>query len=254
LKQHENKLIIYCLKENKEIKPIKPMSCAIYIVNYKDDIRRERMIQRVKTIGLNAHFVDPVSTNDPRIKDQPITDFEKRNWSIFFQHVDSMRHFFENTTYDYCIICEDDVLFSRKLKDQIPEIINLYDKSGLDILLLSYLWPYDVAEDHYFPVLQRTNEWKIQGYPDDLWGAHMYFMSRAHAKTLSTLYTAEYALSETLDGRPFCTDWQFTKYGKRGLLVPMVGLEEGDVKTDHQGQIDFHRSVFNFHYKEDRFV
>ena len=230
------------------------MSCAIYIVNFKDDERRQRMIQRVKSIGLNAHFVDPVSTNDHRIRDQPITDFEKRNWSIFFQHVDSMRHFFENTTYDYCIVCEDDVLFSRQLKKHLPEIIDLYDKSGLDILLLSYLWPYDVAEDHYFPVLQKTNDWKVQGYPDDLWGAHMYFMSRAHAKTLSNRYTAEYALAETTAGRPFCTDWQFTKFGQRGLLVPMVGLEEGDVKTDHQGQIDFHRSVYNFHYKEDLFV
>jgi hypothetical protein len=82
----------------------------------------------------------------------------------------------------------------------------------------------------------------------------MYFMSRAHAKVLVNRYTPEYALAETQAGRPFCTDWQFTKYGKRGLLVPMVGLEEGEVKTDHQGQIDFHRSVFRYHYREERFV
>jgi len=34
----------------------------------------------------------------------------------------------------------------------------------------------------------------------------------------------------------------------------MLGLEEGEVKTDHQGQIDFHRSVFNYHYREDKYV
>jgi hypothetical protein len=119
---------------------------------------------------------------------------------------------------------------------------------------LSYLWPYDVAEDNFFPVIQRNENWKIQGYPDDLWGAHMYFMSRAHAKTLSERYTAEYALSDTQSGRFFTTDWQITKYGKRGLLVPLVGIEEGEVKTDHQGQSDFHRAVFNYHYREDRFV
>jgi len=229
-------------------------SCGIYIVNYKDEERRERMSQRVKSVGLDAHFVPGVTIDDPRVGPQPITTFEKRNWSIFFQHVDCMRAFYETTTYDYCIICEDDVVLSRKLKDEIPQIIDLYDKSGLDILLLSYLWPYDVAEDHYFPVLQRTDEWKIQGYPDDLWGAHMYFMSRTHAKILIDRYTPEYALAEQLAGRPFCTDWQFTKYGKRGLLVPMVGLEEGEVKTDHQGQIDFHRSVFQYHYRADKFI
>lgn len=230
------------------------MSCAIYVVNYKDDNRRQRMTQRVKAIGLDAHFVPPVSAEDPRVRDQPITDFEKRSWATLFQHADSMRHFVENTTYDYCIICEDDILFSRELRDKIPQIINLYDQTGLDILLLSYLWPYDVAEDHYFPVIHRTPEWKIQGYPDDLWGAHMYFMSRAHAKILVDRYTPEYALAESQAGRPFCTDWQFTKYGKRGLLVPMVGLEEGEVKTDHQGQIDFHRSVFRYHYREDKYI
>ena len=59
------------------------MSCAIYVVNYKDDSRRKKMVDRVKAVGLDAHFVNPVSTDDPRIGPQPITDFEKRNWSIF---------------------------------------------------------------------------------------------------------------------------------------------------------------------------
>jgi len=230
------------------------MSCAIYIVNYKDEERRRKMSQRIKSIGLDAHFIAPVSNTDPRICNQPISDFEKRSWSAFFQHVDCMRDFLENTTYDYCIVCEDDILLSRTLRDQIPQIIDLYDTSELDILLLSYLWPFDVAEDLYFPVLQRTSEWKLQGYPDDLWGAHMYFFSKKHAKTMVERYTPEFALSEKQQGRPFCTDWQFTKFGKRALLVPMVGLEEGEVKTDHQGQIDFHRTVFRHHYREELFV
>jgi hypothetical protein len=140
------------------------------------------------------------------------------------------------------------------LKKEIPEIINMYDSCKLDILLLSYLWPYDIPENDYFPILQRSGDFKVQGYPDDLWGAHMYFMSRSHSKILIERYTSDYALTETLAERPFCSDWQFTKFGERGLIVPMVGLEEGIVKTDHQGQVDFHHSVFNFHYKEDKFV
>lgn len=231
-------------------------SCAIYVVNYKDDVRREKMTQRVKSIGMDAHFVDPVSTKDPRIADKPISDFEKRNWSIFFQHVDCMKQFYENTTYDYCIICEDDVLLSRTLKTEIPEIIHLYDKTELDILLLSYLWPYEVPENNYFPVLYKDtgSKFQIQGYPEDLWGAHMYFMSRTHAKTLVERYTPEYALLQKEQDIPFCTDWQFTKFGKRGLLNPLVGVEEGEVKTDHQGQIDFHRACFEYNYKPDKFL
>jgi len=216
------------------------------------------MSQRIKAVGLDAHYVDPVSTEDPRIRDQPITEFEKRNWSILFQHVDCMRDFYDKTTFDYCIICEDDVVLSKSLKEEIPIAIRLYEESDRDILLLSYLWPYHVAEDGYFPVLKRietpNGEYKIQDYPVDLWGAHMYMISRAHAKVLIDRYTPEYGLSETQEGRPFCTDWQFTKYGKKGLIVPMMGLEEGEVKTDHQGQIDFHRAVFQFHYSEEKYV
>jgi hypothetical protein len=234
------------------------MSCAIYVVNYKDDERRNRMIHRIKTVGLEAHFVDPVSTQDPRIRDQPITDFEKRNWSIFFQHVDCMRDFYEKTTYDYCIVCEDDVVLSRTLKDEIPIAIQMYKDSQLDMMLLSYLWPFDMVENGWFPIRNRstfgTNEYRIHSYPEDLWGAHMYMFSREHAKRMIDRYTAEYALTETQAEHPFCTDWQFTKFGNRGLITPMLGLEEGEVKTDHQGQIDFHRSVFNFHYREDKYV
>ena len=232
------------------------MSTAFFVVNYKDDERRNKMIHRVKTVGMDAHFVNPVSTDDLRVKDQPISDFEKRSWSIFFQHVDCMRNFYENTTYDYCIIAEDDVMISNKLKEQLPIIIDLYEKAELDIMLLGYLWTYNVPEnDVYFPLLHTSidGDYRVNGYPIDLWGAHMYFMSRRHAKTLIDMYTPEYAIQQTPE-KPFCTDWQFTKFGKRGLIVPMMGVEEGDVKTDHQGQIDFHRRCFEFNYHPDKFI
>lgn len=228
-------------------------SCGIFVVNYKDEERRTKMTNRFKSINMDVHFVDPVSTQDPRIKPQPITDFEKRNWSIFFQHVDCMRNFYVNTTYDYCIICEDDVMISRTLDVQIPQIIDLYDSAKLDILLLSYLWPYEIPNNHYFPIISENEQYKIRGYPEDLWGAHMYMISRNHAKTLVDRYTPEYAFAQS-PGQPFCTDWQFTKFGNRGLIVPMIGVEEGDVKTDHQGQIDFHRQCFLFNYREDKFL
>ena len=229
-------------------------SCGIYVVNYKDDERRNKMTHRFKSIGYDAHFVDPVHTSDNRVIDQPITDFEKRSWSIFFQHVDCMRQFYENTTYDYCIICEDDVLISRTLNTDIPQIIDLFDKSQLDIMLLGYLWPFEIPANNYFPVInQDSNGFTVHGYPVDLWGAHMYMISRAHAKTLIDRYTPEYALAQTPE-QPFCTDWQFTKFGRRGLIVPMLGVEEGEVKTDHQGQIDFHRTCFQFNYNPDKHI
>ena len=230
------------------------MSVGFYIVNYKDDERRSKMINRVKSIGMDAIFVNPVSVEDPRICNQPIDEFEKRNWSIFFQHVDSMTHFVENTTFDYCIIAEDDVHLSKDLKNElINDIIPLYNRNEIDILLLSYLWPFDVAEDHYFPVIERTSNFKLQGYPMDLWGAHLYMMNRQHAKTLIDLYTPEFAIAQTPE-KPFCSDWQITKFGKKALIAPMVGVEEGDVKTDHPDQQSFHRRSFEHNFVADKFV
>ena len=229
------------------------MSYGVYVVNYNDEERRSQMIRRAKSVGIDLHFVDPVSIEDPRIKDQPIDLFEKRNWAILFQHVDCMRDFFEKTTFDYCIVCEDDVGFLRELKNRVPEVIKGFEETNHDIVLLSYLWPYEIVENGYFPVKYKSDNFKLHGYPDDLWGAHMYMVSRKHAKTLVDRFTADYAIHEKEEGRHFCSDWQITKYGERGIVYPMLGLEEGEVKTDHTGQIEFHRAVFRFHYREDLF-
>ncbi len=225
---------------------------AVYIVNFNDDERKEKMIDRCRKAGFEPRFVEPVYTTDPRIHSQPITTFEKRNWSIFYQHVDSMSDFVEKADADYVIIMEDDVHIHKNLAHHLPEICAMYDVSGLDILLLSYLWAQPLENDPHFPKLNSSQNFEIYGYPVDLWGAHMYMMSRAHAKTLVAKFTPEYAISQKPPNY-FCSDWQITKTGQRGLLVPMMGVEEGEVKTDAWCQIEFHRRVFEYNYDADLF-
>ena len=229
-------------------------SVGIYVVNFMDEERRKRMTDRFKAINMDCHFIHPVTTDDPRIKDQDIIPFCKRSWAILFQHVDSVRQFYETTTYDYCIVCEDDIYISRTLNDELPKIIDLFETANLDILLLSYLWPYAVSEsNHHFPLKAKTDEFKLHGYPNDLWGAHMYMVSRKHAKTMIERFTKEYAEAQQMP-TPFCSDWQITKFGERALLVPIVGVEEGGTKCDHDGQNQFHQSCFEFNYSAERFL
>jgi hypothetical protein len=209
-----------------------------------------------------VNFVPPVYLSDPRISSYDISDFERRSWTIFFQHQDSVRHFYENTTDDYGIVCEDDVYISKTLKTDLQEVMRGFRHHKFDILLLGYLWPYSLETDEnpYFPrVLTEATQTSPVGfiyrkYPDDLWGAHMYMFTREHARKMLERYTAEYAFSCVGTDRPFCTDWQFTKWGNRALVVPMLGVEEGEVKTDHEGQSDFHRWCCVANYSEDRFV
>lgn len=232
------------------------MSVHVYVVNFQDEERRARMLSRFTKIDMPVTFVDPVYAIDPRICNQNISDFEKRTWAGFFQHVDSMKHFITTASSDneYCIICEDDVHISKNLKEELPEILELYEKTNLDVLLLSYLWPFPIKNtgNHHFPQFPDSIEhFDLFGYPNDLWGAHMYMISLKHAKTLVERFTPEFAAEQS--DIPFCSDWHITKFGKRALLSPMVGVEEGSVKTDNEGQIAFHRMCFENNYTSDRF-
>ena len=227
-------------------------SVAVYIVNFQDEDRKNRMIERFAKLDMIPNFVDPVYTSDERICNKSITDFEKKTWSVFFQHVDSIRDFVNYSEADYCIICEDDVYISKELKNKLPEVIELYNKAKLDIILLSYLWPYEIKNpgDAFFQVKESTENFELFTYPNDLWGAHMYMFSLKHARKMMQRFTSEFASKTDI---PFCSDWHITKFGERGILVPMLGVEEGNVKTDHQGQIDFHRQCFEANYDAERF-
>lgn len=227
----------------------------VYVVNFQDDNRKNRMIDRFQKVDMNITFVDPVYTSDIRICNQNITEHEKKTWSVFFQHIDSMKHFVNvaKSDDDLCIICEDDIYISKLLKEEIKEIMELYKNADLDVMLLSYLWPFPIKNmgNYYFPELSESSEnFNLCGYPDDLWGAHMYMLSSKHAKILIDRFTPEFASETSI---PFCSDWHITKFGKRALLIPMVGVEEGGVKTDNEGQIAFHIQCFEYNYNEQLF-
>jgi len=226
---------------------------GIYVVNFKDDERKSRMSERFSKNGLYTHYVPGVITTDPRIDPYDIPIFQKRSWSVLFQHLDSCRHFYENTSADYAIICEDDVYISNQLKQRMPEIIAGFQENQLDILLLSYLWPYPNVGGQHFEEISRTEHHAFHRYPNDLWGAHMYMISREHAKVMLDKFTPEYAFSCVGTSSPFCSDWQITKFGNRALISPVLGVEEGEVKTDHQGQIEYHRVCSAAHYNPDLF-
>jgi hypothetical protein len=243
---------------------------AIYVVNFHDDERKNRMISRFSYSDLSVNFVDPVYQSDPRIASYDISDFERRSWTIFFQHQDSVRHFYEKTDADYGIVCEDDVYISRTLKTDLEEVMRGFREHGFDILLLGYLWPFSLQNDDnpYFPRIMNADptgnmkespvgeDKKIfyRKYPDDLWGAHMYMFTREHARKMLERYTPEYAFSCVGTPHPFCTDWQFTKWGNRALVVPMLGIEEGDVKTDNVGQIHFHRWCCDANFSTEKYL
>lgn len=236
------------------------MDIPIYVINFNDIIRKNNMIKRFKSIELNLIFTDPVYITDSRLdfdnttKVDPTkvdpTKVDKRTWAIMLQHLDSIRHFYNNTTYDYCIVCEDDILISKNFKTDLKDIINNFNKLDLDILLLGYLLPLKL-HNNYFKVKKITG-YNYHEYPDDLWGSQMYLINRRYANFLLTKYTIEFAINN-LD-KPYSPDWTITKNCNRAIIYPMLALEEGDNKSNNISQNDFHRKCFENNYDPDIYI
>jgi hypothetical protein len=229
-----------------------------YCINYKDEYRREKMAKRWSTLGLELKFVEPVEVIDHRLN-LPDIDFEKRTWSIMLQHLDSIRDFVESTDAEYCIVCEDDIVVSKHIANDLPEIIQVYESLSLDVLLMGYLVPYRITDDnHYYPLKSRNYKYSYHDYPDDLWGSQMYMVSRKHAITLLNKYTVDFAIQslkipENLR-KPFSPDWAITKFGNKSIIYPMIALEEGDTKCNMECEISYHQKCFKLNYTERVFL
>jgi len=229
---------------------------GFYCVNYKDKNRREKMIERWNKLELPIHFVPPVEGNDTRLNNLSIDiEKEKRTWAIMLQHLDSIRHFIEQTDKDYCVVCEDDILVSKYLKMDMENIIQTYKKLNLDVMLLGYLVPYTIHDDnHYYPLKERNHMFSYHDYPNDLWGSQMYMVSRKHGKALLEKYTIDYAIQTINNEIPFSPDWTLTKFGNKSIVYPMVALEEGDTKCNLDCEISYHQRCFKQNYVERIFI
>lgn len=221
-----------------------------YCVNFQDNDRLGKMNDRFNKLDVSINFVDPVFKTDPRLNMEGIPENHKRTCSIMLQHLDSLKHFLATTdeSCKFCIVCEDDILVSKHLLNKMPTMIKQFNELNLDVLLLGYLFPYEIDPfyNHHFPFFSEENGHIFCGYPDDLWGSQMYMVSRAHAERLIREFPPEYILGES--SLPYNPDWIITKVGKRALIKPLLALEEGEVKTDHWGQSDFHQQCFNNNY------
>lgn len=228
------------------------MSCCpqipIYVVNYNNEERKQRMTKRFQDIDMGLIFIPPVTIHDPRLKYLPY----KRTCSIMVQHLDCIRHFIEQTSYKHCIVCEDDIFISKYFHEKLPKIVQDFEKLGLDSLLLGYLFTQNIEGNWHFPLLKKREddtELSYYGYPDDIWGSQMYMISRKQGVSLINTFTTDYAL-DNLDKIHYNPDWTITKHGKRAIIYPMMAVEEGSTNTDHPGQNNFHRQCFEKNYRE----
>ena len=218
------------------------MNIPVYVVNYKNEERKNKMTERFNTVEINPIFIKEVHSNDNRLN-YNIDISIKRIWSILLQHLDCMKDFFENTDKTHCIICEDDIYISKNITNDIESIITNFDELELDILMLGYL----------LNNANINNEYMYHSYPDDIWGTQMYLISRNYAEFLLNKFTPQFAF-ENIDTLNYNPDWIITKNGKRALINPMIAVEEGVNLSDHEGQIHFHKSCYECNYDPDVYI
>lgn len=230
------------------------MNLSFYCINFNDENRRSKMIERFRNQNINLEFVSPVYNHDERLNIESIKNDDglKRIWSIMLQHLDSIKHFLSNTNNDYLILCEDDILISKNMIRDLPFIIENFEELKLDVLLLGYLIHFkldkNVIHDE-FSIIKDTNLYTYYKFPYHLWGSQMYLISRKHCFFLLNKYTINYALEDL--NRPYNPDWTLTKDGVTAMIYPMIALEEGVTKTDHEEQNNFHKLCFDVNYNEN---
>lgn len=217
----------------------------LYCLNYKNEERKQRITQTFDFLGINIHFSNGVQHDDPRLDKYQ----HKMAHSCMYGHLDMINDFYHNTTKDYCICFEDDIRIRKDFKEIIPSIIEEFNQLNLDLLLLGYLTTFHVNENyHGFSLLSEKNGFKFHSYPNDIWGAQMYMISRKYAKQLLDTYYYDY---QEIQDKPFVSDFTITKdASKRALISPIVAVEYYDKECGHYGQDNYHKTCMNAHYDQ----
>ena len=83
-------------------------TCALYCLNFKNEVRTESMKKRFSGIDAVLHPGVPIS--DPRIAGRGLIPHTEKCWSCMYGHLDMIREFVEKDSRDYGIFCEDDIM------------------------------------------------------------------------------------------------------------------------------------------------
>lgn len=234
---------------------------TVYVVNYADEDRRQKMVNRFAHVLPRArvHFSPGTSISDPMFQGPAFAGRPLDVWVVLVDHLANIRHFYESKQ-PYALFCEDDTLIDTRLETLLPSVFEDCKRNHFDVVLLASLLlapPLEGDRVAAGPLCDSVPLGSYYGYGVGMWGAHMYVLSRPYAAYLLEKYTLEWALNNGAwsVGQHYCSDWTITKDTvHRALLYPPLGVEEGVVKCDDADQINLHRQSHLFMYEPHRFV
>lgn len=232
-----------------------------YCLNYTTEphVKNERRIEMEKKftqLNMTVCFYSGVTNTDVRISS--IDPKLQHTWSICYGHLDMINHFYKDSTKEYAIFCEDDILIDKDFEKKIPPVLDVFKKNCLDLLLIGYLCSNPIDTYSNFPEINHDTgiPHKFLEYPDSTWGTQMYMLSKSQAKRIIDKYYYTYAEKSLTDTTiiPFSADWTITKEGKRALLYPLLVIENGLSIYIDEGQNWSHKKCFDFSYKRGVYI
>lgn len=206
--------------------------CSFYCLN-GNPAREPDIKQTFQNLDISCNFYKGVDKNDP-----VIIELAQNNRAIYcmYGHINMIHDFYYNTDKPYAIICEDDIVIHKNLKNYLTNIIHDFEALELDILLLGYLTNFPIHEKYIGFDLKSNNQhnmghpYKYHNYPFELWGTQMYLLSRKYAKFVLDNYSHPLAYMKRTENDktlpPLSSDWTITKNGNRALLFPMLAFEK----------------------------
>ena len=116
-------------------------NCQFYCLSYYKE-KRDKMKKRFENLEINCNFYDGIKDSDERIKKFSYNNNnnKKRYLSTMYGHLDIINDFYHNSNnIKYAVICEDDIIIHKDIKELIRKILIDINIMDLDILLLSYI-------------------------------------------------------------------------------------------------------------------
>lgn len=211
----------------------------IYCLNFRNEDKRQRMVQRFRTLGLEIHkdvwFVEGVSWDDPSILPSP-SELAQANelglwnplgWGAWHGHLKMLQQFV-NSGSELGVTMEDDVMISTNLVQELEQVVNDFQNLNLDVLMLGYL-VVDKLDTQYESIL-RTPNFNYMRYPMEIFGLQMTLMTRSHAQYVLDNFGPGSEMYKSFLSQPgahhYIPDWIITKYGNRAMVYPMLAIEE----------------------------
>jgi GR25 family glycosyltransferase involved in LPS biosynthesis len=246
-------------------------TCAIYCLNFNNDVRKASMIERFHKIDLSAVLHPGVPISDPRIAGRHLIPHTEKCWSCMYGHLDMIREFVDNDSRQYGIFCEDDIMIDANFKPRLEHILNDFDSMNIDTMLLGYLITYPLvgesngsfakySQSIYVDIdSAKTTTFRYYDY-GDIWGTQMYLLSRNQARKIIDKYANGYADHFLQNSAsvfpPFSADWSITKEGKRCIVYPMLAIEDGltNYNAEDAGQHEFHMSAHSSHIYASNYI